>query len=155
MDRCWESPISPPSIHPLHLAKDNFAKHKSHHVTPLLNKPLLLPQRLKDNVLPWRSFTIWPSLFLLPYILALFYSIIHSSQLPRKLCHFTAACWLSAPLQTCTLPPAVDTRLTLAYPPRFNTNVASFGKPLLTTLPGWAYFLSIRSSCSLLQEWTE
>lgn len=73
MDRCWEPPISPPSIHPLHLAKDNFAKHKSDHVTPLLNKPLLLPQRLKDNVLPWKSFMIWPSLFLWPYMLSLFY----------------------------------------------------------------------------------
>lgn len=31
----------------------------------------------------------------------------------------------------------------LAYPSRLNINIASIGKPLLTTLPGWAYFLSL------------
>lgn len=46
-----EPPIFPPSIHPLHMAGDNYSKHEFDHVTPPFNKPPLLPQGLQDNAL--------------------------------------------------------------------------------------------------------
>ena len=44
-----DPPVSHPSVHPLHMAGDNFPECKSDHVTPPLNIPLLLPQGLEDN----------------------------------------------------------------------------------------------------------
>ena len=73
-----EPPIFPPSVHPLHMAGDNYSKHEFDHVTPPFNKPPLLPQGLQDNALLRKAFMIWPYLFLGPCcILSHLYNISH------------------------------------------------------------------------------
>lgn len=77
-------------------AGDNFPKHKSDYVTPSLNKPLLLPQRLKDSVWPRKAFMTCPTHLsgLLSYYfsIALFIPVIGLFKSQENHAIFTTPC---------------------------------------------------------------
>lgn len=148
-----DPPVSRPSVHPLHMAGDNFPEYKSDHVTPPLNIPPLLPQGLEDNVLLWKAlpmFMIWPYPFLWPhYVLSLFYSVIHSS--PRTLFNSQEShVIITTPRLSHDLPHPpnslfpllVDAWPTPTYPLRLNIALLPSGRLSRPLVPGWVYFLS-------------
>ena len=140
-----EPPIFPPSIHPLHMAGDNYSKHEFNHVTPPFNKPLLLPQDFRIMLYCEKLSWSGPTYF---WGLVVSYHICITSVTSRTLLNFQESHAIVTlhvyhvifPTPQTLLPLLVDAWPTLLILLNSIQHWV-FPKPFLTTLPGWIYFL--------------
>jgi len=128
-------------------AADNLSKHESDRITPPLDTPALLPQRLRimfNYEMPSPSGpTPFSVLLHHHFSIALFILVLAPSLTPKKVVPFAPLCsYHLIPPSLKPLSPACGCLASSCYPLRLHISIASFTKPFPTTLPGRVYFLS-------------